>query len=155
MLTVLTRIGSSGNSMSVRIRTTIKSTQRKAGSLGLSKWFSQTSSSDESGEAWNEPASSRGFFCLLWAVWQYILTQSWMGRPDSLCDNWLGVSITWNRSEHVCGLKFKWMNIVDKLEKPLKGERGHLLGLDFNVDTATFESDLKCHFSPSVILIPT
>lgn len=47
------------------------------------------------------------------------------------------------------------MNIVDKLEKPLKGGRGYLLGLDFNVDTATFESDLICYFSSSVILIPT
>lgn len=45
------------------------------------------------------------------------------------------------------------MNTVGKLEKPLKGVKGRLMG--FQVDAATFEGELVGHFNASVILIPT
>jgi hypothetical protein len=37
----------------------------------------------------------------------------------------------------------------------IEGRRGHLVGVDFNVDATTFEGDMVGHFHPSVILIPT
>lgn len=47
------------------------------------------------------------------------------------------------------------MITVGKLEKPLQGERGRVVGVHFKVDAATFEGDIGGHFNPSVILIPT